>query len=95
MVRFESNFGDANLEKKICVCFGINKNKFGIKLQGRGRKWLEFENRKISLFPLPKPIHLGIRHIHTYIRIHTHARTHTRTHHFTWHFILMVGLTYI
>ena len=82
-------------KKKICICSGINKTKFGIKLQGRGRKWLEFENRKISLFPLPKPIHLGIRHIHIYICIHTHAHTHAHTHYFMWHFILMVGLTYI
>ena len=80
MVCFQSNFGDTNLEKKnLHLLWHKQKLKFGIKLQGRGIKWLEFENRKISLFPSPKPIHLGIRHIHTYIHTHTHTCTHTHT----------------
>lgn len=54
---FDSNFSGTNLEK-VHLVLHKQKPNIRIKMQGRGKKGIEFENGKLLFFPLPKLTYL-------------------------------------
>lgn len=78
---FDSNFSGTNLEK-LHLVLHKQKPNIRIKMQGRGKKGIEFENGKLLFFPLPKLIYLDS------------SCAHVRVRTFTQYFISTVRLSY-